>query len=266
MSLVTVQLGQCGNQVGYQLFSSVMADLHQDMPKSAANTDYCNEGIERFFSSKDSTDCEFRRSTNSSQYHARAVMVDMEPKVIAHTLVEARRSGKWSYCPGQQFSLRRGSGNNWAHGYCSYGPKVQGEIMELVRKEVEKCDLFGGFLGLMSLAGGTGSGVGAYVTQCLRDAYPNSFIVDQVVWPYNTGEVIVQNYNAVLTLSHLYQTSDAVLVMDNDSLQRICTRLQNIQKVSFRDINEVIVHKLCSVLQPCSDESGNIVRTHLGKC
>ena len=268
MSIVTLQLGQCGNQMGCQFFSSVMTDIHQEFPRSAnssSNNEFCNTTLERFFTSKQESEHEFRRSTHSSQYHARAIMVDMEPKVIAQTLTEARRSGKWSYTPGQQFCQKRGSGNNWALGFCSHGPKVEHDVLEMVRKEVEKCDLFGGFLGLMSLAGGTGSGVGAYITQCLRDAYPNSSIINQVVWPYNLGEVIVQNYNAILTLSHLYQTSDAILGMDNDSLQKICTQLMNVQKVSFQHINQVIAHKMSSILQPCLDGSGRPMRTYLGK-
>ena len=63
--------------------------------------------------------------------------------------------------------------------------------MTLVSREAEKCDRLGGFVALLSLAGGTGSGVGAYVTQCLRDEYPHAFILNQVVAPYHMGEVIV---------------------------------------------------------------------------
>lgn len=57
----------------------------------------------------------------------------------------------------------------------------------------------------MSLAGGTGSGLGTHVTEMLRDLYSKAFIVNQVVAPYPSGEVIVQNYNSLLTLAHLYQ-------------------------------------------------------------
>ena len=63
--------------------------------------------------------------------------------------------------------------------------------MNLVRREAEKCDRLGGFLALLSLAGGTGSGVGAFVTQCLRDEFPQAFVINQVVTPYKMGEVIV---------------------------------------------------------------------------
>lgn len=123
--------------------------------------------------------------------------------------------------------------------------------MELIRREAEKCDNLGGFFSLMSLAGGTGSGVGAYVTRCLRDEFPHAFIMNQVVWPYKMGEVIVQNYNAVLTLSRLYHNVDAIIVMENDHLHKICQQLLSIKKISFKDINKVICHKLATMLQPC---------------
>ena len=52
--------------------------------------------------------------------------------------------------------------------------------MGAIRRQAELCDRLGGFLNIMSLAGGTGSGVGAYVTQCVRDEFPHAFIVNQV--------------------------------------------------------------------------------------
>lgn len=58
-----------------------------------------------------------------------------------------------------------------------------------MRWEVERCDRLAGLMAIMSVAGGTGSGVGTYVTQCLRDVYPKSFILNHLTWPYGTGEV-----------------------------------------------------------------------------
>ena len=151
---------------------------------------------------------------------------------------------------------KQGSGNNWAHGYQTYGCEVQEEILNLARKEVERCDWFSGFLVTMSLAGGTGSGVGAYMTHCLHDTFPDAFIINQVVWPYSTGEVILQNYNTVLTLSHLYQSSDAIIILENDHLNQICTKLLGLKDVSFNDINKLISHKLASALQPAFSGTG----------
>mgnify|MGYP000058948190 CR=1 FL=1 len=139
--------------------------------------------------------------------------------------------------------------------------------MGMIQKEAEKCDSLSGFMTFMSLAGGTGSGVGAYVTQCVKDEFPHAFLLNQVVWPYSLGEVIVQNYNAVLTLSHLYQTADAVLIMENDQLHKICTQLLNIKKIGFRDINKVICHKLLGLLLPAnhSQTSGFKTSNTLGE-
>ncbi|XP_073239406.1 tubulin delta chain-like [Porites lutea] len=247
MSVVTLQLGQCGNQIGGELFDLLIEDAtklnSQFISKSIDRKviqDYEEEVVERFFT----------RDKTGTLLNARAVMIDMESKVISQTLTEARKTGKWTYPTGQQFCQKRGSGNNWAHGFLEHGPKSADKVLEIVQKEVEKCDRFGGFLILLSLAGGTGSGVGAYVTGCLRDEFRHSFILNQVVWPYGTGEVIVQNYNAILTLSHLYKCSDGVIILENDKLQSICSRLMNLKHISFKDINKVISHKLASVLQP----------------
>ena len=123
-------------------------------------------------------------------------------------------------------------------------------IIDLVRKQVEQSDRLGGFLVFMSLAGGTGSGLGAYLTHALHDSFANAFTVNQVVWPYSTGEVILQNYNSLLTLSHVYQSSDGIIAFENDHLNKICTRLLGLKSPSFDDINDVISHKLGSIFQP----------------
>ncbi|XP_038659780.1 tubulin delta chain [Scyliorhinus canicula] len=174
----------------------------------------------------------------------------MEPKVISRTLSKTAKSGCWRYGNQSYFCQKQGSGNNWANGFCVHGPRHEEAVMDLVRREVEKCERLSGFFAMMSLAGGTGSGLGTYVTQCLRDMYPNSFILNQLTWPYGTGEVIVQNYNMVLTLSHLYQSSDALLIHENDTVHKICSQLMNVKQISFADINQVIAHQLGSILQP----------------
>lgn len=223
MSVVTLQLGQCGNQLGGQFFSSLMDDIqNRTFLSPPREAEFCSTATERFFSSDE-----------SGIPKARAVLVDMEPKVIAQVKLAAERSGQWTYQSKQDFSQKRGSGNNWAHGFCVHGSLAREPVMELVRKEVERCDKLEGFLTLMSLAGGTGSGVGAYITHALRDEYPNANMINPVVWPYDSGEVCVQNYNAVLTLAHLYQSTDAVLAVENDQLHQICSRLLALKKVIF---------------------------------
>ncbi|KAM7399537.1 hypothetical protein PAMP_018803 [Pampus punctatissimus] len=251
MSVVTVQLGQCGNQVGQELFDILCSDAQVGQRKT-----YSSASWERFF-----------LQTTHGDPVARAVLIDMEPKVINQSLTKAAKSGRWRYGDSSYFSQKQGSGNNWANGYCVHGPRHRQAVEELVRREVERCDRLAGFMAIMSVAGGTGSGVGTYVTQCLRDIYPKSFILNHLTWPYGTGEVIVQNYNSVLTLAHLYQLSDAILVHENDTVHRICSQLLNIKHISFNDVNRVIAHQLGSVLQPAltADSNGVYSRNPLGE-
>jgi len=76
MSIVTVQLGQCGNQIGSQFFSTVASDLQSSSDRRVFG-DYEDECVDRFFSVDD-----------RGKWAARAVMVDTEPKVVnAHLSV-----------------------------------------------------------------------------------------------------------------------------------------------------------------------------------
>uniref|UniRef100_A0A8D2AY21 Tubulin delta chain n=1 Tax=Sciurus vulgaris TaxID=55149 RepID=A0A8D2AY21_SCIVU len=248
MSIVTVQLGQCGNQIGFEVFDTLFSDSHssQGLCSKKENEAYQASCKERFF-----------REEENGVPIARAVLVDMEPKVINQTLSKAARSGQWKYGEHACFCQKQGSGNNWAYGYSVHGPRNEESIMNLIQKEVEKCDSLSGFFIIMSIAGGTGSGLGAFITQNLQDQYSNSLRMNQIIWPYGTGEVIVQNYNSILTLSHLYRSSDALLVHENDAVHKICAKLMNIKQISFSDINQVLAHQLGSVFQPTYSEEGS---------
>ncbi|XP_037666331.1 tubulin delta chain isoform X2 [Choloepus didactylus] len=248
MSIVTVQLGQCGNQIGFEVFDALFSDsdCSQGLCSKRENEAYQASCKERFFSEEE-----------NGVLAARAILVDMEPKVINQTLSKAAQSGRWKYARHACFCQKQGSGNNWAYGYSVHGPKHEESIMNLIQKEVEKCDSLSGFFIIMSMAGGTGSGLGAFVTQNLRDQYSNSLKMNQIIWPYGTGEVIVQNYNSILTLSHLYRSSDALLVHENDAVHKICAKLMNIKQISFGDMNQVLAHQLGSVFQPTYSAEGS---------
>lgn len=248
MSIVTLQLGQCGNQIGFEVFDALFSDAHyhQGLCSKRENEAYQASCKERFFSEEE-----------NGVPIARAVLVDMEPKVINQTLSKAAQSGRWKYGQRSCFCQKQGSGNNWAYGYSVHGPRHEESIMNLIQKEVEKCDSLSGFFIIMSMAGGTGSGLGAFVTQNLQDQYSNSLKMNQIIWPYGTGEVIVQNYNSILTLSHLYRSSDTLLVHENDAVHKICAKLMNIKQISFSDINQVLAHQLGSVFQPTYSVEGS---------
>ena len=251
MSLVTIQLGQCGNQIGSQFFKTVYGDATSSLkPGSWSNpTAYHDASLEKFFSISEPKPTK-TSSLSIPQLQARSVLVDMETKVVQQMLSEARRNGSWSYDEKCVYTQKKGSGNNWASGYCKHGGQASEELLEMVQRQVERCDRLDGFLVLMSVAGGTGSGIGAKVTEALNDVYPHSVITNQIVWPYSSGEVIVQDYNTILTTAHLQKASDVVFLMHNDQLHKVCSKLLHMKKISFTDINQVVCHSLAGLLQP----------------
>ncbi|XP_033118792.1 tubulin delta chain-like [Anneissia japonica] len=242
MSIVTLQVGQCGNQVGLEFFNTIMEDVAGSATSTARYPHFNEQTLTRFFDDPE--------GSKEKLPVARAVLVDMETKVIQKMYETSEKSGRWIYGRHTHFCQKRGSGNNWANGFFVYGRKAEENVLNIVRKEVEKCSRLTGFLNLMSLAGGTGSGVGTSLTQSLRDHYPHSFILNQVVWPHSSGEVCLQNYNSVLSLSHLYRSCDAILLLNNDNLNKICSQLLGIKNVGFKDMNRVIGHQLASAFEP----------------
>jgi tubulin delta len=154
MSVVTVQVGQCGNQIGEKLFDTIVSDCFdasnswkrkpldvQELLKTY-NTEYVEQSMSYFFSDENerSKDC----ATT-----ARAVLIDMESKVVNKLL---RRENKatngfdWRFREKNSFTLKKGSGNNWSYGYCVNGPKSEEKIMDIVRRECERTDRLSGFL------------------------------------------------------------------------------------------------------------------------
>ena len=228
-AIVTLQLGQCGNQLGHELFSTLAREATSGGSAAETSSDRLvgglsvDEQVPQFFRPGDKTHAGGAPATcigegglehGAATPVARSVLVDMEPKVIWQVVERASRSrepARWRYQPGGSFARASGAGNNWAYGFAVHGPAASDSVMDLVRKEVEHCDRLGGLLLLQSLAGGTGSGVGTYLTETLRDHYPHANLMNHTVWPYESGEVIVQHYNAMLTLAKVRGHSTYIL-------------------------------------------------------
>ncbi|KAM3178474.1 hypothetical protein ACTXT7_002494 [Hymenolepis weldensis] len=261
MSIVSLLIGQCGNQVGSEFFKTIYDDNFNNCPvySASSNTPYINESLETFFNLSDS----------DSKPEAKCVQIDTEEKVIRQNRCEVNRQCNWRFSKS----------NNWAHGYFLNGPPCMEALSNLLRRELEKCDLIDGLIATMSLAGGTGSGVGTYLFTHLRDDCPKAPLLAQVIWPYRLGEVVTQAYNAVLSLGHLLRSGGPTgfLLHENDQLHRACAarHLPKHQRGAARgahdqipitELNRLMGHLLGGVLQPYSNSSsGAFCRRRLSR-
>ena len=103
MAVVTINVGQCGNQLGFDVLNSLFDNLKGDIGD-----------IDVFF-----------RSSLSERQIARTVCLDTEPKVVLNSIQKSQKK-EWAYDANHCVFRHGGAGNNWAMGYqmCS------GEFLE----------------------------------------------------------------------------------------------------------------------------------------
>ncbi|XP_037567158.1 tubulin delta chain-like [Dermacentor silvarum] len=245
MSVLTLQIGQCGNQLGFEFFNVLAQDLGVGETETRRDSEYHSLSSERFFA-----------VDPQGGLLASAVLVDTERKAVGRVLKEACNSNKWHYPSGAAYTSAQGAGNNWALGYFEHAEKGLDEICDLVRCHAEQRDWLDGFLPIFSLGGGTGSGLGTKLTETLRDDYPNTPVITAVVWPFKSGEVSVQAYNVLLSLAHLQDSADALLVLSNDALHRVVTQRWALRSASLVEMNALAARHLACLLQPSRDLHG----------
>lgn len=135
------------------------------------------------------------------------------------------------------------------------------ELMGRIEHEVEGCDscevrdslticdqavfliIFDtqGFVLTHSIGGGTGSGLGSHLLERLSDAFPKKLLQTYSVFPNSSeGDVVVQPYNSVLAMKRLVEHADAVVVLDNKALARICAERLDVQNASYTQTNQLV--------------------------
>lgn len=257
--LVTVQVGQCGNQLGCRLLDLMIHEhlgafkQQQQQTSSSAQHPSSRAAQQRNAtatggspfdpSALDSLQTVFQlfsttpnRAPNPqtldelrASLGARTVAIDMEEGVLKAMMRGPLRDVLRS-C--HVISDTSGAGNNWAVGHLEYGDRHGEDIIESVRHTVEACDSIQAFLMLHSLSGGTGSGLGSRVLGLLEEEFPDVARFATVVMPSRSvGDVVTAPYNTCFALRELVEHADCILPIDNDALARVCDKASGTDRV-----------------------------------
>jgi len=113
-------------------------------------------------------------------------------------------------------------------------------LFDIINRESDNSDSLEGFVMLHSVAGGTGSGMGSFILEQLHDRFPKKLIQTYSVFPAKISTVVVEPYNAILTLKRLIENVDSVVVLDNEALTSIARNTLNIQSPSYQQLNSLI--------------------------
>ena len=233
--ILSIHVGQCGNQIADRFWRLILREHglnEQGMPKDGS-TASTNTNMEVFF-----------HKVRDGKYVPRAILVDLEPGVIARI-----EGGDMSQLFDESSIVRKipGAANNWARGYNIEGERVIDQIMNVIDSAVEKTKGLQGFLLTHSIGGGSGSGLGSLILERLRQAYPKKRIFTFSVAPSPlVSDSAVEPYNAVLTLQRILDNADACLIFDNEALFRIAKAKLN-RSPNYMDLNHIIALIMSSV-------------------
>ncbi|XP_061727172.1 tubulin beta chain-like isoform X4 [Cydia pomonella] len=113
--------------------------------------------------------------------------------------------------------------------------------MDVIRKESENCDCLQGFQLTHSLGGGTGSGMGTLLLSKIREEFPDRIMSTFSVVPSpKVSEVVLEPYNATLSVHQLVENTDMTFCIDNEALYNICFRTLRLTSPSYGDLNHLI--------------------------
>ena len=112
-----------------------------------------------------------------------------------------------------------------------------------------------------SIGGGTGSGLGSLIISKLAEENHEKLMSVFSIFPsQKVSDVIVEPYNAGLSIHQLIENSDFGMVFDNEKMYDICKRSLNLTHPTYADINYLIACTMsgitCSLRFPGQVNSG----------
>ncbi len=233
--ILSIHVGQCGNQIADRFWRLILREhgLTESGTPKEGNTTSNNANMEVFF-----------HKVRDGKFTPRAVLVDLEPGVIARM-----ESGDMAQLFDESSIVRKipGAANNWARGYNVEGERIIDQIMNVIDAAVEKTKSLQGFLMTHSIGGGSGSGLGSLILERLRQAYPKKKIFTFSVAPSPViSDSAVEPYNAILTLQRILDNADAAVILDNEALFRIAKAKLN-RSPNYMDLNHIVALIMSSV-------------------
>ncbi|CAG4949189.1 unnamed protein product [Parnassius apollo] len=226
--IVHVQVGQCGNQIGSK-FWEIISDEHgvDQTGIYIGENPLQQERINVYYN-----------EASGGRYVPRAVLVDLEPGTM-----DAVRAGPYGklFRPDNFIFGQSGAGNNWAKGHYTEGAELVDAVLDVVRKEAEGCNCLQGFQLAHSLGGGTGSGLGTLLISKIREEFPDRIVNTFSVVPSpKVSEVVLEPYNATLSVHQLVENTDMSFCIDNEALYNICFRTLRLSSPTYGDLNHLI--------------------------
>lgn len=240
--IIQIAVGRAGCGMGHE-FIRDLAEEHDieyqndemrgtffsDDPEKGAHLDvFFNEG-------------QIHQSTRQTRWVPRAVLVDLNMQDLA-SMVTGQLGHL--YRPENIIGNDEGSGNCYAKAFHTEGADLSDSVLDLVRKEAERCNCLQGVQFTHAISGGTGSGLTGLLLRTLRDYLDRDckcIMQTFTLVPAPTiNDIPLEPYNAALAFQDLLDNADQCFLYDNQALQDICMKSQGKSVPSRKDMNNIV--------------------------
>jgi tubulin alpha len=234
--VISVSLGKAGIKVGSDLWELYCLE-HGILPDGQIPSDGVfgrDGGLEGLFS-----------ETEEGRHFSRSVFIDLEPSAVDQV-----RTGVYKelFQPWQLISGKEDASNLFARGYNSIGREMLDICLDRIRKLVENCSDFQGFLFHNSVGGGTGSGFGSLLLERLSVEYGKK---SKMIFPIYPSPAVPSNsvepYNSVLSTHSLIEHTDLAVVLDNQAVYNLLKHKLLIDRPSYSNLNRLIAHAIATI-------------------
>ncbi|BES93372.1 unnamed protein product [Nesidiocoris tenuis] len=205
-----------------------------DISSTIGDTTGIPDGFSSFFS-----------ETVIGAYTPRSIFVDMDP-----TVIDEIRTGRYKmlHTPSNLISGQEDAANNYARAHHTAGEAIWPKTQEAIRKTVENCERFEGFMLTHSLGGGTGSGYYAKMLEHAADEFSKNPKMEVVIFPCpKLSTAVVEPYNAILATHASLDKTDCVFLVNNEALYSICRTRLSVDSPSYNNLNRILAQAISSI-------------------
>eukprot|EP00485_Elphidium_margaritaceum_P001689 CAMPEP_0202692116 /NCGR_PEP_ID=MMETSP1385-20130828/6582_1 /ASSEMBLY_ACC=CAM_ASM_000861 /TAXON_ID=933848 /ORGANISM="Elphidium margaritaceum" /LENGTH=525 /DNA_ID=CAMNT_0049347593 /DNA_START=30 /DNA_END=1607 /DNA_ORIENTATION=+ len=238
--ILTICIGQCGVNMGYEYVSTIMREHKLDAQGtftgdiSVDNSNRSNNHDVQLLSKMNACfKCSRSNSSSSLSYAPRTIFFDSD-----RSSIDGVRQSRLSRVFARQYLFDGGAESKpcglYPIGY-NRGMDVIYESMDMIRAEVESFDSFQGTQLIHSVDGGCGAGFSSLLLHKLSDEYPKTMRVSHVCGSdlsgrrtasYGAHNLMLTAYNRVLAVDQLVRHCDLNTMLNNGLLLRYTAQAQ----------------------------------------
>jgi tubulin beta len=237
--IINIQIGKAGNAIAHEFWRDLCEehDIHYKVDDTKGQyhpQDDFPDHLHVFFNEGS------RSKEGAMRWVPRSILMDLNMSDLSAITQDPLGD---LYRPENIIGNDEGSGNCYAKAFHTDGPELADQCLEMVRKEVERCNCLQGIQFVHSISGGTGSGLTGLVMSVLRDYLDGDKCIMQnfsLLPSPGQSDMLVEPYNAALSLSDIIQHSDQCFVFDNAALTDICQKALRMNVPKMISLNNII--------------------------